>query len=156
MGPPPRRREMSAFADDGMPIGDRLQFDGQPMPAESLLPANNGGEQVHQFSSGAKRSEKMPRFDLVPARPHRRLALRYTLGVKYGEWNWVEGIRDRAFIVDMLNHMQHHLNLAKERISKGDMTIDDDDLAAVAWGAFGVMEAQEVWAEDRRNDDIPF
>jgi len=104
----------------------------------------------HTFTSGAKRSEKMPRYDLIPARPNRRLALRYTMGVKYGEWNWYDGIRDREFVIDALNHLQAHLDKAKERISKGDMTFVDDDLAAVAWGAFAVMEAQEVCADDVR------
>jgi hypothetical protein len=114
--------------------------------------ANPEPEKV--FESGAKRSAKQPRYDLIPTEGLRRLAERYALGTKYGEWNWARGVSDAEFVNDMFNHTIAHLLLARDKFLHARMTNDgDDDLAAAAFGCFGLMEAQKVqgWSNTTSN-----
>jgi hypothetical protein len=83
-------------------------------------------------------------YRLVPKEGLRRLAMRYTLGCqKYGEGNWKRGLRNPEFIEERKNHLVEHLFEYLERGNKYD-----DNLAAIAWGAFCLMEAEKVAAED--------
>lgn len=112
-------------------------------------------ETVHQFASGAKSSGKLPRFDLIPWDVFaERLARRYELGLsKYSEDNYRQGINDREFVLDRCNHMLAHAHKAVESFrTMGTLLAhesDDDDLAAVIWGAIFLMLVQEqggAWA----------
>jgi len=109
-------------------------------------------DQTHEFTSGAKSSGKLPRYDLIPWDVFAvRLAQRYELGLeKYSEDNWRKGLGDPAFIRDRANHMLDHTHKAVEKIrtmiNGGGNITSDDDLAAVIWGAIFLMAAEEVEA----------
>lgn len=96
-------------------------------------------EDMKTFASGAKRSNLVPRYDLIPAEGLRRLAERYTLGAaKYGEYNWQKGLLDKEYVDQFKCHLiEHFYKYITEGCSK------DDNLAAVAWGAFALMEAEK-------------
>ena len=92
--------------------------------------------------SGAKRSKKMPRYDLIPQSVMKCLADRLQLGAeKYGEWNWQIGARafDEVFLTDCLNHAQHHLS----SLMNGDFSEEDEwgHLGAIVFGCMVVAEA---------------
>jgi len=81
-------------------------------------------------ASGAKRSKKMPRYDLIPRAVLMCLADRLEMGAeKYGEWNWQKGLEDAQWMKDGLNHMQHHLS----SLMNGDFTEDSE------WGHLGAI-----------------
>jgi hypothetical protein len=84
-------------------------------------------------------------YRLVPKEGLRRLAMRYTLGCqKYGEEKyWKRGLRDREYLEERKNHLVEHLF---EYLERGNQY--DDNLAAIAWGCFCLMEAEKVAAED--------
>jgi hypothetical protein len=91
----------------------------------------------YTFSSGAARSERKPRYDLIPGVALRRLANRYRLGAKrFGDNNWKKGGAD--FVEDVPNHVIEHLFLWMS----GDRS--DDHLAAAAWGCFALMYFEET------------
>jgi len=115
-----------------------------------------------EHESGAKRSKRMPRYDLIPQSGLVRLADRYQLGLEcYTEFNWKLGLP----FDDTFNHILAHLQEYKERRkrliqfaleTKRDMyapgelvekmrelETDGDDLAAAAWGIFALMELEE-------------
>lgn len=94
-----------------------------------------------EHPSGARRSCVQPRFKLIPKEGLERLAQRFTLGAnKYEADNWKKGLKDPQFLEDAYNHMMDHLLDFKEQ---GGCT-QDDHLAAIAWGAFCLMEAERV------------
>ena len=100
-------------------------------------------EQKQQFEGGATRSVKTARFDLVPGCAERRLAERYGLGaVKHGDNNWRQG--GAEFIKGCVNHMQAHLADFKDHGNK-----DDDNLAAILWGA-----AALTWFEENKPEEF--
>ena len=96
------------------------------------------GEPMVEFSSGARRSSKALRYDLIPPAGLERLARRYTLGAeRYGDWNWQKGLKDAEYV----NQFKAHL-LAHWVAYLRDGCTKDDNLAAIAWGAFALMEAE--------------
>lgn len=100
-------------------------------------------EPMVEFKSGAKRSSKALRFDLIPAEGLRRLAQRYTMGAeKYGEWNWQKGLQDPEYIAQFKAHLFAHVVDYLEHACA-----EDDNLAAIAWGAFALMECERVQRE---------
>lgn len=100
-------------------------------------------EPMVEFKSGAKRSSKALRFDLIPTEPLRRLAERYTMGAeKYGEWNWQKGLKDPEYIAQFKAHLFAHL---VDYLENGCEV--DDNLAGIAWGAFALMECERVAKE---------
>jgi hypothetical protein len=78
---------------------DALALGGlQPAPAE----------QMHVFKSGAKRSGKKPRYDLISPVFLKGIAEVLTSGAeKYGEHNWKRG--DKEMANDCINHLIEHL-----------------------------------------------
>lgn len=113
-------------------------------------------EQTHVFSSGAKSSGKLPRYDMIPWSVFAdRLAARYELGLKkYSEDNWRTGLSEREYVLDRANHALKHLHLAVEAIRTGKRLDEDDDLAAAMWGVVFLMAAQEVRQEAVNLGDI--
>lgn len=87
------------------------------------------------FESGAIRSSKLPRYDLIPREVLNCLADRLKLGAaKYGEQNWKKGIDDAEFLKDTLNHMQGHLS----NVMAADFS-EDDEYGNIGGILFGCM-----------------
>lgn len=90
------------------------------------------------FESGAKSTERRPRYDLIPARALEREAARMADGADtHGENNYRRGKDDPAFQKDRLNHLIHHAI----QYANGDRS--DDHLAAIRCGA-GML----IWFEE--------
>lgn len=119
----------------------------------------SSSEKDHTFTSGAKRSKLMPRFDLIPAVFLRRLSARFELGLRYGEHNYKMGLP----FDDTFNHIIEHLLAYKERrkeiLKQQDGVLfhpgqfeemmqaretDGDDLAAAAWGLAAIMYLEQA------------
>jgi hypothetical protein len=68
---------------------------------------------TQRFRGGARRSDRKPRFDLVPYEFLEALAEILTSGAAtYGPHNWQRGQKD--FFIDAWNHAFAHLQLFKE------------------------------------------
>lgn len=90
------------------------------------------------FESGARSTEKKPRYDLIPQRAIEREAVRMGDGAdSHGENNYRKGKDDPAFITDRLNHLIEHAL----KYANGDRS--DDHLAAIRCGA-GML----IWLEE--------
>ena len=90
------------------------------------------------FTSGARSNEQKPRYDLIPIEAQRREAIRMAEGAEnHGENNYRQGIGDRAFILDRINHAIEHLL----KYADGDRT--DDHLAAARCNC-GML----IWLEE--------
>lgn len=98
-------------------------------------------DKLKRFASGAESSGVVLRFDLIPRNFLQRLAARFGLGeTKYGERAYRKGLRDRAFIIDRLNHLQQHV-----QAYVAPQTVDealDDNLAAIGWAAAFLCEVE--------------
>lgn len=128
------------------PIRAQEDFKVDMDEARALGKAGNKVDEIHVVGvSGAKSSSHKPAFHLVPWLTFAaRLAARYAHGAeRYGEGNWESGLADRAYVLDRANHTMEHLMKAVESVRRGDMVIEDDDLAAVIWGAIFLMAAQQ-------------
>jgi dATP/dGTP diphosphohydrolase len=80
---------------------------------------------IARFDGGAKRTDRKPRFDLIPFEFLESVAEVLTEGaVRYGPYNWKRGKKD--FFVDAWNHAFVHLQKFKE----GDRS--EDHLAHLA------------------------
>lgn len=99
----------------------------------------------HTFKTGAFRdsAEGKDRFDLIPIKPLRRLAKKYADGADlYGEFNWIKGQDYSRVYASMYRHLLQWREGQK----------DEDHLAALAWGAFALMQFEE---QDRKDlDDL--
>lgn len=91
------------------------------------------------FASGARSSERKPRYALIPFVALERVAQRYTEGAEtHGEDNYQRGAKDRRYREDRLNHAIEHL----WRYASGDRS--EDHLAAAAWGCLTLMWFESV------------
>lgn len=100
-----------------------------------------------EFKSGAKRSKVAVRYDLIPSAGLRRLAERYTMGAaKYGEGNWTKGLADPEYVAQFRCHMIAHM---WKYLDDGCKL--DDNLAAIAWGAFALMEVEDQRGAARKH-----
>ena len=89
---------------------------------------------VRRFPGGARRTDRKPRFDLIPFEFLESVAEALTRGTaKYGPYNWKRGQKD--FFLDAWNHAFVHLQKFKE----GDRS--EDHLAHLACNV-----AFMVWA----------
>lgn len=133
----------------------------QSAVAEGLRSAatgNNDGvtNEVRMTDSktGGQKGVKLARFDLIPAEPHRWLALVYGVGAqKYSEDNWRKGYPWRWSI----GALERHLNAFKRgEIFDPELTELAGEpvphLAAVAWHAYGLMEFAH---RGLGTDDVP-
>lgn len=92
------------------------------------------------FESGAKSTERKPRYDLIPTAALEREAIRMGEGAaQHGENNYRKGKDDPAFVTDRINHMIEHAL----KYAAGDRS--DDHLAAIRCGT-GML----IWFEDQR------
>jgi len=92
---------------------------------------------------GATRSEKAPRYDLIPHEGIRRIANRFSLGAeKHGEGNWrlsVVNEKDaRQFCIEAYNHMVEHA----AKMASGDYP-EDDHLGAIGWAVTVLSYCEE-------------
>ena len=95
------------------------------------------GTDAVDFGTGSIRSSLCPGFDHIPYAGIRRLALRYDLGAaKYVRDNWKKSLNDPKWVEQLRDHMADHMFKYFNHIEP-----DDDHLAAIAWGAFALMEA---------------
>ena len=68
---------------------------------------------ARRFPGGARRSDRKPRFDLIPFEFLESVAEALTRGpAKYGPYNWKRGQKD--FFLDAWNHAFVHLQKFKE------------------------------------------
>lgn len=89
-----------------------------------------------QFGSGAVRdiAAGKGRYDLLPTRALRRLALHYEGGaVKYGDNNWLKGIPTKRMAESAARHLFKALEGQHE----------EDHWIAAAWNILGIVEYQE-------------
>lgn len=108
----------------------------------------------HVFTSGATSSGRKPRYDLIPTWALERIARRFELGAeKYGVDNWQQGLRDREFIFDRINHAIEHLLLIRDRMRGPNvpppLALIDDDAAGVVLNAIFVMGYERTTEQDR-------
>lgn len=134
---------------------------GFPVPgtgpaALGAVPANGGLADASSpwvAPSGAKSSERQPRYDLIPATALRRVVRRFELGAeKHGEGNWRKGIGDPAWLLDRVNHAITHLYKVAEEIKAGYRD-KDDNAAAVAWAGLILSEGLERICEDDNKEE---
>lgn len=103
---------------------------------------------MEQFSTGAKRSSKKPRYDLIPFEALEAIAERFELGGKiYGDDNWKKGGED--FYLDAKNHAQHHLLCYIHGILEDEKS-PVDHLKAAAWNL-----AVLLWYEAQKQRPSP-
>src|SRR2546427_9822111 len=68
---------------------------------------------IRRFPGGAQRTDRKPRFDLIPFEFLEAVATVLTSGAaKYGPYNWKRGEKD--FFLDAWNHAFVHLQKFKE------------------------------------------
>jgi dATP/dGTP diphosphohydrolase len=83
---------------------------------------------IARFPGGARRTDRKPRFELIPFEFLEALAEVLSAGaVKYGPYNWKRGEKD--FFLDAWNHAFVHL----EKFKEGDRS--EDHLAHLACNA---------------------
>ncbi len=120
-----------------------------------LKPANKV-EQEHapitNFESGAKSSGNLPPYECLTPVFLRRCARRMEKGMHYGKHNWKKGARDKAFILERLNHAMEHLIRAMQEIDS-DTYSEDDDLAAISVNCMFAMEYQVTKSIDNLSVD---
>jgi hypothetical protein len=76
------------------------------------------------------------RYDLIPPCFLKRVAARFFLGSKqHAEYNWRKGLYNLDFVQARINHLQSHLQDYLQGVN-----LDDDNLAAIAWGVAMLME----------------
>ena len=87
------------------------------------------------FASGAKSSERQPRYDLIPKCILDRLAARLAYGAeKHGERNYQLGARDPMYRKDRLNHLiGHALKLAEGDTSEDHLGAIMANCAILGW-----------------------
>lgn len=132
---------------------------------------------METFNSGAKRSERKFRYDLIPKVALDRLAKRFTGEVigphegdkwatggalKYGECNWEKGLPTSDVINHIYDHLSNYVDAFRNGLKRfnGDMnyvlkgmnhhTSKDDDLAGAMWGLVVLMhqEATGMFHDD--------
>lgn len=124
------------------PMGDTNNDKNRtPKWGEHMPEHEQEKSEKHYFESGAGSSGHKPPYECLTPRMIRRSALRMQLGLHYGKHNWKKGSKEKAFILDRLNHAVEHLLNAMGEIDS-DQLMTDDDLAAVIVNCMMAMEYQ--------------
>jgi hypothetical protein len=84
---------------------------------------------------GDKWDQGKLRYDLIPPAPMEELAKVYTIGTKYGDWNWLRGIYYSRIIGAVFRHLYAWL-----RGEKHDQSDGQHHLASVAWCCFTLIQ----------------
>ena len=93
--------------------------------------------------TGVKYDQDKIRMDLLPVGPLKELAKTYTIGSKkYGDLNYLGGMSWSKIYGAMLRHLVAWID--GEQI---DPENEQHHLAAVAWGAFTLMEYEKLFPE---------
>jgi len=100
-------------------------------------------EEIKMFSSGAKSSGKVTRFDFLPRAFMERVAKRFELGAqKYPPFNYRIGFNDKDFVLDRINHLEAHLQAFLH--PRTEEEYNDDNLAGIGWAIAFLMELEET------------
>jgi hypothetical protein len=102
---------------------------------------------MHILPGGATRSEKAPRYDLIPIEGLERIAERFSLGAeKHGEGNWKQSLATEsnayAFCKEAFNHAIHHANKMVSGIDP-----EDDHLGAIGWFVVVTAHVEEKFGK---------
>ena len=87
---------------------------------------------------GAKYDEGKLRYDLIPAYPMQEVARVYTIGTKYGDWNWAQGIKYSRIIGAIFRHL--YAWLSGETYDKAD---GQHHLASAIWGCMTLIQYEK-------------
>lgn len=139
-----RRQECLALGNE-ITMSDNMDRPSDEDESTERRQAEYDVDPVHHFTSGASSSGNKPPYECLTSTLLRRAALRMQKGMHYGKHNWKKGVKDKAFILDRLNHALEHLKKAQEEIDS-DTLYDDDDLAAVVVNCMMAMEYQSSLA----------
>lgn len=118
-------------------------------PGDKFVIKDSGKRQ--SFDTGAVRDIAIGkgRYDLLPTRAIKRLALHYEKGAaKYGDENWLKGIPLRRTMDSAIRHAFAAL----------EGQTDEDHLIAAAWNLLAIVEYQERIKEGllpETLDDMP-
>lgn len=110
----------------------------------------DSGKREH-FDTGSRRDIRngKGRYDLLPARALKRLAVHFELGAqKYGDRNWEKGQPLSRYVDSALRHLFSHL--------RGER--DEDHSAAAAWNLLCLMDSEERIKSGvlpKKLDDLP-
>lgn len=91
---------------------------------------------IAEFDTGAHRSSGSGkgRYDLIPIKPNRRVAIKYEQGAEvYGPRNWEKGMPFSRLVDSAKRHIDQFI--------EGDPS--EDHLAAAVWNLFAIMHFQE-------------
>lgn len=97
--------------------------------------------EAENFNTGAHRDSQKgkPRYDLIPARPLKRVADLYARGGEvHGDKNWLNGIPNSRSMASLMRHVQDY--------RLGDRT--EDHLAAIVWNAMALMQFEGTEFDD--------
>jgi hypothetical protein len=104
---------------------------------------------VAPLAGGARRTDRKPRFDLIPLEFLEAVAMALSTGaIQYGPYNWKRGGKD--FFLDAWNHAFVHLQKFKE----GDTSEDHlghlaSNVAFLVWAIRNGVIAQEDFTDPR-------
>lgn len=113
---------------------------------------------LYKLSGGATRSEKAPRYDLVPREGIRRIANRFELGAeKHGAGNWMLSLQNetdaRQFCIEAYNHLLEHA----QKMAGGENP-EDDHLGAIGWAvtvlSFCEKTFQKKWTSIGIDEEV--
>jgi hypothetical protein len=102
---------------------------------------------MDEFDNGAKRSSTKLAFHTIPPGAIRALAERATLGLKYGEFNYMKGGED--FFKQAKNHLYTHWTNYMDGILDDEKELTDH-LKAIMWNA-----AYLLWYEEEQKKKTP-
>lgn len=84
---------------------------------------------------------KLP-YNLIPPLPMEELCVAYTVGQKYGDWNWLQGLKYSRVIGGIFRHLYAWIRGQKRCPKDGQ-----HHLAAVAWACFTLMQFEHTRPE---------
>lgn len=110
---------------------------------------DSGERQAFQTGAVRDKREGKGRYDLLPTRAIRRLAVHYEGGAKkYGDNNWLKGFPLKRMAESATRHLFEAL----------EGKTDEDHWIAAAWNILGIVEYQERIKEGllpAELDDLP-